>query len=96
MDQTPSGQSWHGEKKRGPCDEGPRGTLQSGNGSPPAAVAGGAGSAAAGTAFAPAAVPKDLYGGQDDGPGDEENEKDIEPHTTLPPTASPRGAGGRP
>ena len=53
-----------------------------------AAVAGGAAAAAAGAAFAPAAVAKDLDGGQEDGRGDEEDEKDIEPHIRLPPTAS--------
>ena len=53
-----------------------------------AAVAGGAGGAAAGTRFALAAIAKDLDGGQEDGPGDEEDEKDIEPHIRLPPTTS--------
>ena len=53
-----------------------------------AAVAGHAVGAAAGTTFAPATVPDDLHDSQQDGRSDEQDEKDIEPHIRLPPTAS--------
>ena len=53
-----------------------------------AAVAGGAAAAAAGAGFSLTTGPNDRAKGQEKGRGDEEDEKDIEPHIRLPPTAS--------
>ena len=53
-----------------------------------AAVAGSAGGTAAGTGFPLAAGPDDRAKGQEKGRGNEEDEKDIEPHIRLPPTTS--------
>lgn len=49
--------------------------------------------AAAGTALAPAAIPNDYRGSQQDGGGDQSAEKDIQPHIRQSPAEGRSGAG---